>query len=177
MTALDINTRAVHLAGPRAIRPAEGADATKTYIIAAWRRLRELDDPYADRHNNSMEENFRTLRIRYMANEITADDWKAALQRYEKDVHFRRAVTNVNRTFVDAAKDILRGLLQPVHNKEEIAKQLEELRLFCNKAYADVTTRFGRKTEKLSFGSPVAAVRATVPVAETPVPASAPIVP
>ena len=181
MTALDINPLLGYIPQPRAMTPAAGADVTKTYIIAAWRRLRELDDPYADRHNNSMEENFRTLRIRYMANEIAADEWKGALQRYEKDVHFRRAVTNVNRTFVDAAKDILRGLLQPVHNKEDIAKQLEELRLFCNKAYADVTTRFGRKTEKLSFGSPVAPVAARVaPVAvttapvETPAPALAP---
>jgi hypothetical protein len=125
-------------------RPNISNDQDVSYLVEAWRLMREGQDQNA--REPDMAEKFRELRVRFMAGELDETTWKAALQRAEKDVNFTRAVREVRDVYVGAVRDLIRGVTTEGHNKAEIRRQVEELVAYCNKAYADVSKRFGRKT-------------------------------
>lgn len=114
------------------------------FLIEAWRLMREGQDMNA--REPDLNEKFRELRVRFMTNDITEDEWKTALQRAEKDANFMRAVRQVRDVYVGAVRDIIRQVLNPDHNKAEIRRQVQELIDYCNNSYQEVSKRFGRKT-------------------------------
>jgi hypothetical protein len=117
------------------------------WLAEAWRIMREIEDPYGYRHTNrepNTEEEFRKLRVKYLADELSEEDWKVALQR--KDANFQRAKNQVRELFLGACRDTFRQLLAPNPNKPEIRRQIEELVGYCNTSYGDISKRFGRKT-------------------------------
>jgi hypothetical protein len=114
------------------------------FLIEAWRLMREGQDMNA--REPDLNEKFRELRVRFMTNDLTEDEWKTALQRAEKDANFMRAVRQVRDVYVGAVRDIIRQVLNPDHNKAEIRRQVQELIDYCNNSYQEVSKRFGRKT-------------------------------
>ena len=119
------------------------------YLCEVWRMMREAEDPYANREQN-YEDIFRVLRVRYMAGEITEEDWKTNLQRNEKDSHFQHAKSQVKEVFVQASRDIIRQVLRDGRDLAQIRKQVEELLAYCNTSYATISKRFNRKTPVLT---------------------------
>ena len=115
------------------------------YLLEIWRLMREMQGLYANRDDTNPDETFRQMRVRYMVGELSEDDWKCALQRSEKDAHFKMAKNQVKDVFIHAARDIIRGVLEPTHDKSVIRKQIEELVEYCNKSYKDISSRFNRK--------------------------------
>jgi hypothetical protein len=132
--------------GNRISRQSSRPITDEIWLAEAWRIVREIEDPYGRVREVSTDEEFRKLRVKYLADEVTEEDWKIALQRLEKDVNFQRAKRQVRDLFLGAARDTMRQLLAPEHNNADIKRQLEELIVYCNKSYDDISKRFGRKS-------------------------------
>lgn len=126
---------------------------TNRYLYEAYRIRNEYADPYLRRQQDDTEETFRRLRVRYMTDEITEEEWKVALQRTEKDTLFQRAKNEVRDVYANAARDILRGLLSKGADKEAIRKQIETLVDYVNESNATLMKRFGRKLPLLKVSS------------------------
>ena len=131
--------------------PAQNQSKEDQYLLEVWRRMREAQDPYADRHEPNHNESFRQMRVRYMVGELSEEDWKIALQRAEKDANFQMAKNEVKEVFVNASRDLIRQVLEPTANKADIRKQVEELIEYCNTSYKSVSERFNRKVPLLQI--------------------------
>jgi len=148
-------------------RPAANASTDKNtaYLGEVWRIMREEED--MGRRNTDFNEEYRQLRVKYMAGELTEDDWKTNLQRKEKDANFQQAKTQIRDVFVNASRDLIRQILTPETNREQIVRSIEELITYCNTCYETVSKRFNRKINKLKIvlrnTTPI--VTATPPVA------------
>jgi len=135
-------------------RQTQNANKDDQYLLEVWRLMREAQDPYANRNEPNYNETFRQMRVRYMIGDLTEADWKTALQRVEKDSHFQVAKNQVKDVFVNASRDLIRQVLEPTANKEEIRKQVEELVAYCNESYKTVSSRFNRKTPTIKVSCP-----------------------
>lgn len=119
--------------------------STKAWLLEAWRILREEQDHRPSRITE--EEAHRILRVRYLVEEITEDEWKQKMQQAEKKYRYIRAVQQVRETIVGGGQDILRQVLQPVHDTNKIKEQVKDLLAFCNKSYETIGKQFNCKVE------------------------------
>jgi len=119
------------------------------FLIEAWRVMREGQDE--NNREPDLTEKFRELRVKFMTDQINEEQWKSALQRIEKDIHFQRAVRQVRDVYVGAVRDIIRGVLEAGHNKTTIRNQVQELIDYCNTSYEEIHKRFGRKTPRIEI--------------------------
>ena len=118
------------------------------YLLRAWLLMREFQDYGMRAHRLENEEKHRQLRVRYMANEMNEAKWKTILQRYEKDAHFQLANTQLKELFVNATRDLIRQVLDPEKDRNEIKKQVEDLIHYCNTSAEKVSKRFLRKAQQ-----------------------------
>ena len=107
--------------------------------------MREAQDPYGQRRETDGEELFRGLRVQYMAGDLKEEDWKVALQRHEKDQRFQRAKTQIRDVFAGGARDLIRQVVTPETDKENIRVQVEALVTYCNESNDSLGKLFGRK--------------------------------
>lgn len=131
---------------PRRPLPIRSFDGSfdKLFLIEAWRLMREYQDVNANYLQDSNEK-YRQLRVRYMANEISEDEWKSALQRHEKEVNYQRAINQMKEVYRNATRDIIRQILDSHTKIEDVVKQMEELIKYCNESFHTISKRFGRK--------------------------------
>jgi predicted metalloendopeptidase len=132
-------------------------NADDHYLLEIWRLMREAQDLLTRRPELNHEEMFRQMRVRFMVGEFTEDEWKTALQRAEKDMHFSIAKNQVNDVFVNASRDLIRQVLDKDCDKSAIRKQVEELVEYCNNSYKSITARFNRKTSLIVYKPRVSA--------------------
>ena len=123
---------------------AEGFDKEDCrYLREVWYSMRATEAGIGVVRDH--EEKFRVLRVRYMADDLSEDDWKIALQRVEKDSYFQNADRQVKDVFVNASRDLVRQILDVDHDIGKIRKQVEELVAYCNASADAVSKRFHRK--------------------------------
>ena len=120
-------------------------DATEQYLLQTWQLMRELQDANGFRLQAAMDEKYRQIRVRYMANELTEAAWKRTLQRYEKDANFQLADRHVRDVFVTASRDLIRHVLEPGADRSLVKEQLDALFTYCNAASDAVSKRFMRR--------------------------------
>ena len=120
-------------------------DATEQYLLKTWQLMRELQDAHGFRLQAAMDEKYRQIRVRYMANELTEAAWKRTLQRYEKDANFQLADRHVRDVFVTASRDLIRHVLEPGADRSLVKEQLDALFTYCNAASDAVSKRFMRR--------------------------------
>lgn len=123
---------------------------TKKWLLELYRVRNE----YADHgYNNepNPDEIYRGLRVKYMAGDFTEEEWKIALQRAEKDVHFYHAKHDLRQLFSQASMDILNSVAAPNPNLEEIKRQATELVTYVNEASAAIQKRFQRKMKRVEI--------------------------
>lgn len=130
----------------RYMRSNIATDPDRRYMIEAWRLMREGQD--MNNREPNMEERFRELRVKFLIDRMSEEDWKVALQRAEKDLHFTRAVRQIRDVYVGAVRDIIRQILNADHDKKEIRRQVEQLVEYCNTSAKEVSKRFGRKVPR-----------------------------
>ncbi len=82
------------------------------------------------------------LRIKYLLNEITEDQWRINIQRVEKQQRKARFIANILELFVNATVDILEPIILPVQITTAIT-QIEELRSVCNSELSKIPVIFG----------------------------------
>jgi hypothetical protein len=86
-----------------------------------------------------------SLRVRYMMNELSENDYKKILQRKEKFREKRRDVQQIFRMFCDVISDHMRQIVNGELSKEDCIVMLERLRDYTNKAFQKVQKRYGLK--------------------------------
>lgn len=124
--------------------PAEAAQAR--YLISAWRIANERGDVYHyNRRHMDTDEEFRILRVRYLLNEISEDEWKCLLQRHEKEENFRRAVRQVDEVFTTSVREIVWQVYTEDRPIREIYTQVVDLVEYCNECFEKIAHRFARK--------------------------------
>lgn len=163
-----------YMDNPDQIIPSPTATKEDRYLLEAWRIMREEEDN--DRAEDSVEEIFRILRVKYLCDEYTADTWPVALQRAEKNAAVRQAKADLRGVYIAGARDIIRQLLAPEADKVAIKKQVEELVVYCNKCREEAAARFNRIMPPLKIQDRVVAERerrriANAATATVPVPA------
>jgi len=112
------------------------------YLMEAWRIMHEEED--ADRREESVEETFRQLRVRYLCDEYDKDTWPVALQRAEKNAAVRQAKSDLRGVYVAGARDLIRQVLVPGTDMADLRRQVEELIAYCNKCREETALRFKR---------------------------------
>jgi hypothetical protein len=122
------------------------------YLLEVWRLMREEED--RQRAAGDTEELFRELRVKYLTNDLTTDTWSVALQRAEKDATVHRAKSDLRQIFITGIQDIMRQLLTPGFNVEEIHGQVQSLVTYCNECRVKFTERFARKIPAISVTVP-----------------------
>lgn len=121
------------------------------YLVEVWRLMREAQDQYQYGRDTDPNEVYRQMRVRYMVQELSEEEWKAGLQKSEKDIHFQMAKRQVYDVFTNATRDIIRQVLNAEHNKFEICKQIHELIEYCNASLRKISERFNRKTQPIKI--------------------------
>lgn len=124
---------------------------TSEWLGEVWRIMRQDEDElrYAQEANDA--ETLRQLRVKYMANEINEEDWKTILQRTEKDHRYHMAKRQVQEVFAGGSRDLIRRVLEPTHDKEDIRTQIQNLIDYCNESYKNVSKQFGRKIKPIQI--------------------------
>jgi hypothetical protein len=112
------------------------------YLLEAWRIMREEEDN--DRREDSVEEIFRTLRVKYLCDVYTAESWPVALQRAEKNAAVRQTKADLRAVYIAGARDLIRQVLTPGADTAAIRKQVEELVAYCNTCRENASKRFNR---------------------------------
>jgi hypothetical protein len=120
--------------------------------MEAWRIMREEED--AERDEESVEELFRKLRVRYLCNEYNEETWPVALQRAEKNAAVRQAKADLRGVYIAGARDLIRQILRPDHDTATIRTQVTELVEYCNKCREETALRFKRVVPPLKVGAP-----------------------
>jgi hypothetical protein len=130
---------------------------TNQYLLEAWRIMHEEEDN--DRREESVEEIFRVLRVKYLCDVYTAESWPVALQRAEKNAAVRQTKADLRAVYIAGARDLVRQVLTPGADNAAIKKQVEELVAYCNTCREEAAKRFNRIMPPLridrSHGRPV----------------------
>lgn len=128
-----------------------GPMADERYLAEAWRLMREYSDPMYGPQGllREAQEQFRRLRVRYLCGDIDDETWSSALQRIEKDERHAEALQQVRELYANAARDLIRGILQNGADISAIANQVRQLVMYVNESYINIAKRFGRKTNVL----------------------------
>jgi hypothetical protein len=118
--------------------------------------MREYGDPlYGPQATlRETQEQFRRLRVRYLASELSEEDWSTALQRVEKDELHAEAVQQVRDLYSNAARDLIRGVVQrdaDITALTAIVDQVKQLVTYVNESFANIGKRFGRKAQVLEI--------------------------
>jgi hypothetical protein len=124
------------------------------YLSEAWRMMREYGDPmYGPQATlRETQEQFRRLRVRYLTGELNDIEWSTVLQRVEKDELHAEAVQQVRDLYANAARDLIRGVVQ--QNGADIpgiTDQVKQLVFYVNESFANIAKRFGRKVHELEI--------------------------
>jgi hypothetical protein len=121
------------------------------FLGEAWRMTREYADPEYGPQATLREtaEQYRRLRVRYLANEIDEDTWRTSLQRIEKDELHAEAIQQVRDLYANAARDIIRGVVAEGADISAIVHQIQELIGYVNESFGNIAKRFGRKAHVL----------------------------
>ena len=85
------------------------------YVIGSkiHRLLTHITHEEIPRWNNreDEEQSFLALRVKYLLNDISAEQWKKVLQQKEKQREKRRDIFNILSMFIDTSNDIIRTMI------------------------------------------------------------------
>lgn len=93
--------------------------------------------------------NNQYLRVRYMRNKISEEEFKTLIQRNEKRNKKYRDIYNIFSLFVDATTDIIYRIQDEIKNNDEYSKEtfneLEQLRVYVNECFKDISYTYSCK--------------------------------
>jgi hypothetical protein len=111
------------------------------------RTLYHIEDLHLRRVPNAQAEN-RTLRIRYLLQELDEAAWKATLKRLAKKREKEQALRQMWRMLVDTGKGMIRDMLQQHADRaqqQQVLVELDALRAYVGEELSKVTARFKNK--------------------------------
>jgi hypothetical protein len=114
-----------------------------TMIISNFTHIINVEYP---KYNRPIPiENNLLLRIDYIRNKIDKNQFKQKIQRKEKENNKKKEIANVLNTYINCMTDILYRLLDKPHKVNNILFELDELRLYCNESFVDISKTFNCK--------------------------------
>lgn len=115
------------------------------------RQLGHIDALYINYHYRyTPPPDNRELRIKYMLNEISEEDFKIKIQRIEKTYRRKTEIRQVLQMLVDTAGDILRQMVREPHRVNEFQDVLQELRMYYNQSQEMLSVRYNCVTPRLN---------------------------
>ena len=84
----------------------------------------------------------RALRIQYMMNEITEEQFKISLQKREKERVRNQEIRDIIRMALDTAGDMLRACVIHPETYQETITLMENLRLYANESFTKIANRY-----------------------------------
>jgi hypothetical protein len=121
------------------------------YLVEAWRLMRETESGLRRNHQNYDDE-FHDLRVKYMLNMITDDQYKKTLQTTEKNALHNQANQQVYEVFVNSVRDTIRQLLtDDTIRHETLKEQVHQIHTYCAEQFKQIGKRFGRSEHSLVF--------------------------
>ncbi len=123
--------------------------STSEWLGEVWRLMRQDEDELRFAQEANDAETLRQLRVKYMVGETNEEDWKIILQRTEKDHRYHMAKRQVQEVFAGGSRDLIRRVLEPTHDKEDIRTQVQNLIDYCNESYKNISKQFGRKIKPI----------------------------
>ena len=82
------------------------------------------------------------LRVKYMMNELTDDQFKATVQKREKAKEKIRDIANILRMFSDTGADIMRQMVQEPTAVANQVQVLDNLRRYTNETFKKINMRY-----------------------------------
>lgn len=89
------------------------------------------------------------LRIKYLMNQITEDQWKKELQKREKKRNKMQAHHQLIQMLITVGSDLFNKMISAKTSDEiiQIDKEFESLRLYFNASAGNILTRFGSSAQ------------------------------
>ena len=104
----------------RHVRPEYAEYLFKIHRLTAHIAHDEIPRLNVNEHDN------KDLRVRYLMNELTEDDFKREVQRREKVLEKRRDHLNIYQMFVDTSTDLFRVVFKPLQTGDQLEKNIKE---------------------------------------------------
>lgn len=110
-------------------------------IVQRTIHIREIELPRwenADRINNNLD-----LRIFYMRNKISKEEFKATIQKRNKIAERNTEYTNILRMYVNCMGDLLYRIEDNIDVYKEVLAEMHELRKYTNEHMAKIFVCYG----------------------------------
>lgn len=82
------------------------------------------------------------LRVRYLMNELSEEEFKKTIQKREKALEKKRDLHNILRMFVDTGSDLMRQLVQDTYRYDEIVQIFRNLHNYTNITFEKIKDRY-----------------------------------
>lgn len=99
----------------------------------------------------TLDNEFHALRVQYMVGELVEANWKVKLQRLEKAANVQNSVQQVKAMFVAAGQDLLRQILAPQADLNQVESQVDQLLAYSNEALLKIGKQFNCKAQTLTL--------------------------
>lgn len=98
------------------------------------------------------EVNNRDLRVEYLLNNISDENFKRTIQKREKANDKKRDIANILQMFVDTGGDLMRQMVQDPteENRLEILNLIKNLRDYVNKSFLTISKRYTSKNFRIT---------------------------
>jgi hypothetical protein len=93
----------------------------------------------------------RVLRVQYMMNEITEEQFKISLQKREKERVRGQEIRDIVRMAIDTAGDMLRACVLNPETYEETIILMDNLRLYANESFTKIANRYSIMVPNIKF--------------------------
>lgn len=113
-----------------------------TKIINVHRSVIHLDRIELAYNYRIVEEDNKDLRVKYMLNELSEEQFKIKIQRREKSREKVRDIRNILQMFVDTTSDLLRQLVIDKNQKDNIYEHISKLISYTGAEFYNIGRRY-----------------------------------
>ena len=118
----------------------------RRYLFSVVQVLNHIEDYHLrNQPQEQLPARHRALRIRFLLQDITEDEWKAQLKRLTKKNEKNTALEQVLRMFVEVGNDLLRRCIENELDEEDTERQLEALRRYTTGELQRIGKQFHNK--------------------------------
>ena len=89
--------------------------------------------------------NNRDLRVKYLLNELSEEEFKKTIQQREKTADKKKDIAQILRMFSITASDMLRQMVLNELSIEKFCKDIEELKNYTNDQFVIISKRYTSK--------------------------------
>lgn len=127
------------------------------YILENSQRLIHMREVELPRWNTDRLRENLALRISFMRNKITEDNFKITIQKREKEREKKNDISNVINLFLSCSVDILYRFLSEIEKNDyrklvtenPFYDELEKLRLYCNNCFENISSFYNCKIYRI----------------------------